>query len=420
MRVPLRTCVLRASALLAFATGVWLASAAPPGEPGPLPLLPSQAEPAPGALDPGDFAAAAARIDALLKESSDRSAAGLRAALAATPGGSGLHPAAEAAVAEAEIAARQGNTLRARRFYRDFLRSYRDAPDRFEAAASGERTDLRSANLEFLTYRVRQLDDQRFKMIVHKAFFVLLVGAVSAGIAAARRGRRFRIREIAGVNAIPDAVGRATEMGRPSLFSISLSDMEDPETFAAMPVLKYVAKLSARLKNRLIVPILGERTIPLISNAYREGCLAADNPDAFDPGNLRFFPGGQFFYAIASMGYMLRERPASCFYFGRWEAESLMFGETGQVVQALQIAATPHLFQIPFFIAACDYVIIGEEFYAASALLGENPNLRGSLAGQDVVKLVILAVILIGTLFATFGAEPVRAWIVSLIEVLGT
>jgi hypothetical protein len=315
---------------------------------------------------------------------------------------------------------RRGNTLRARRLYGDALRSYRAAAAPAGASPFGEDADLREANLRFLAFRSRQLDDQWTKMIVHKTFFVLLVGAISAGIAAARKGRRFAIREIAGVNAIRDAVGRATEMGRPSLFSISLSDMEDPETFAAMPVLKYVATLSARLKNRLIIPILGERTIPLIRNTYREGCLAADNPDAFDPGNLRFFPGGQFFYAIASMGYMLRERPASCFYFGRWEAESLMFGETGQVVQALQIAATPHLFQIPFFIAACDYVIIGEEFYAASALLGEDPNLRGSLAGQDMVKLIILAMVILGTLLATFASEPVRVWIGSVIRILGT
>ena len=366
----------------------------------------------PASVDARDFGVLAVRIESLLKESPHRSRAALRDSLGGAFGAEGmLHP-----VAEAEIAARTGDTLRARKIYREFLRSYADA----SPTAGMHDAVLRAANLEFLSGRTRQLDDQRLKMIVHKTVLLFIVGAVSLAIAAARKGRRFPIREIAGVNAIRDAVGRATEMGRPSLFSISLSDMEDPETFAAMPVLRHVAELSARLKNRLIVPILGERTIPLIRNAYREGCLAADNPDAFDPGNLRFFPGGQFFYAIASMGYMMRERPASCFYFGRWEAESLMFGETGQVVQALQIAATPHLFQIPFFIAACDYVIIGEEFYAASALLGKNPNLRGSLAGQDAVKLVILAAILLGTLLATFGGEHIRAWIVALIKVLGT
>ncbi len=360
-------------------------------------LHPSEGEP--------DLEAAAAAIESLAQEKGSDTRRVVERRLDGAPA---------PPVIAAELAAQSGDTLNARRLYREILREWESRPE----PASDPARRLRAANLEFLRYRVRALDDQWLKMIVHRLAFLFLAVTVSLGIYAARRGVRFPIREIAGVSAIPDAVGRATEMGRPSLFSISLSDMEDPETFAAMPVLKYVARLSARLKSRLIIPILGERTIPLIRNTYREGCLEAGNPDAFDPANLRFFPGGQFFYAIASMGYMLRERPASCFYFGRWEAESLMFGETGQVIQALQIAATPQLFQVPFFIAACDYVIIGEEFYAASALLGENPTLRGSLAGQDVVKLVILAVILAGVVAVTFGPLPLREWIGEIVRVL--
>ncbi len=63
---------------------------------------------------------------------------------------------------------------------------------------------------------------------------------------------------------------------------------------------------------------------------------------------------------------------------------------------AIQIAGTTETNQIPFFIAACDYVIIGDEFYAASAYLSREPTLLGSIVGQDYCKLLLLGIILIG------------------------
>ena len=57
--------------------------------------------------------------------------------------------------------------------------------------------------------------------------------------------------------------------------------------------------------------------------------------------------------------------------------------------------------QLPFFVAACDYTLIGEEFFAASAYLSGQPDQLGSLKGQDVGKLIVAAVLIIGCLLAT-------------------
>ena len=89
------------------------------------------------------------------------------------------------------------------------------------------------------------------------------------------------------------------------------------------------------------------------------------------------------------------------FYFGQYYAESLIFAESGQQVGAIQIAGTIQTTQIPFFIAACDYVIIGDEFYAASAYLSREPSLLGSIVGQDVIKAILMIFIVIGTLLVT-------------------
>jgi hypothetical protein len=83
---------------------------------------------------------------------------------------------------------------------------------------------------------------------------------------------------------------------------------------------------------------------------------------------------------------------------GAFFAESLIFAETANSVGAIQVASTTQLTQTPFFIAACDYVLIGDEFYAASAYLTRQPVLLGSLVGQDWSKVLIIATLVIGTL----------------------
>ena len=64
----------------------------------------------------------------------------------------------------------------------------------------------------------------------------------------------------------------------------------------------------------------------------------------------------------------------------------------------MQVAGTTETNQIPFFITACDYVIIGDEFYAASAYFSRDATLLGSIVGQDYCKLLLLAIIFLGVL----------------------
>ena len=101
---------------------------------------------------------------------------------------------------------------------------------------------------------------------------------------------------------------------------------------------------------------------------------------------------------------MVREKPAACFYMGCFFAESLILAETGNSIGAIQIAGTAESSQLPFFVAACDYTLIGEEFMAASAYLSGEPDQIGSLKGQDVAKAIAAIIIIIGIVLATGAA----------------
>jgi len=110
----------------------------------------------------------------------------------------------------------------------------------------------------------------------------------------------------------------------------------------------------------------------------------------------------QFAFAAAVNGIMLRERPAANLFLGSFFAESLMLAETGFSTGAVQIAGTANVHQLPFFVVACDYTLIGEEFFATSAYLSREPDLVGTLKGTDWMKGLVIVVLVIGALLETF------------------
>jgi hypothetical protein len=90
---------------------------------------------------------------------------------------------------------------------------------------------------------------------------------------------------------------------------------------------------------------------------------------------------------------------------GYFYGEALLLAETGSTTGAIQIAGTDSYTQLPFFVTTCDYTLMGEELYAASAYLSREPKLLGSLKGQDFGKAVLIAVLVGGALLATCGVQ---------------
>jgi len=233
---------------------------------------------------------------------------------------------------------------------------------------------------------------------------VLLYSAtVIYSIYHARKGRQFFIRRIAGLEAVDDAIGRSTEMGRPILYILGLGGVSDVATIASMNILSQVARKTADYETPLRVPCFDPIVMNVVREMVKSAYLNEGRPDAYKADDIFFVTENQFAYAAAVDGMMIREKPAAVFLQGMFFAESLILAETGNSVGAVQIAGSDSDAQLPFFIAACDYTLIGEELYAASAYLSREPMLLGSLKGQDYGKMIIFAAILIGIVLELFG-----------------
>jgi len=219
----------------------------------------------------------------------------------------------------------------------------------------------------------------------------------------AQRGKKLYIRPIAGLQAIDDAIGRATEMGKPILYSAGLGKMDRVATMASMNILSSVAERTAEYKTPLIFPNYDPVVMTTAQEVVKEACSRAGHPDAYNPDNIFFVTQSQFGYAAAVDGIMTRQLPATNLFLGTFEAEALILAETGNSIGALQIAGTDSTIQLSFFIVACDYTLIGEELFVASGYLTQDKQVLGSIKGQDWLKAIIVLLILIGGILGIFG-----------------
>lgn len=236
--------------------------------------------------------------------------------------------------------------------------------------------------------------------------FILAWVATYMAIQMGRQGK-IKIRRIPGLDAIEEVVGRAVEMGRP-VFMIpgrgTFTDIYATQTIAGLSILSYVATLSARLGAKLYVPMSQVDVFPVAVELVTDAYKAEDKIEELDVDEqIPYLSGTQFAYASGVIGMAARMKPAGNIMMGPFWAESMMFAESFNRIGAMQIGGTARMYQIPFFAALCDYVLIGEELFAAGAYVSGDPQQVGSIAAQDWYKLVALALSILGAILATAG-----------------
>ncbi|HVP58145.1 MAG TPA: DUF6754 domain-containing protein [bacterium] len=242
---------------------------------------------------------------------------------------------------------------------------------------------------------------------------VLMFALIVFYIGTAKKGKDLFIRRIAGLAAMDEAIGRATEMGKKMLYIPGIMSISDIQTIASLAILQHVAKQSAVYGADLEVPNKDPLTFSAARETVKQAYLEAGKPDQYKEEMVTYLTYDQFAYAASVSGKMVREMPATNFLIGSFFAESLIFAETGQSVGAIQIAGTADVAQLPFFVTTCDYTLMGEELFAASAYLSREPILLGSIKAQDLTKLIIMVFVAAGIVFLNVGFPILRNMLIA-------
>ena len=229
------------------------------------------------------------------------------------------------------------------------------------------------------------------------------------------RRRETFVRPIGGLAAMEDAIGRAVEMGKPILFSAGWgAQLDKPTTMAAMNIFGWLARKACSYDARLIFPAHDAVIMAAAQEAAHEAAQLEGRPEWYRAEDIYYVTGSQFGYAAALDGIMMRDRPAANLWLGTFAAESLILAETGNQVGAVQIAGTDSTIQLAFFLVTCDYTLIGEEVFAASAYLTRDPVVLGGLRAQDWLKIAVAAAVVVGLVGALFGWNMIGDWLRSI------
>jgi hypothetical protein len=253
----------------------------------------------------------------------------------------------------------------------------------------------------YLVYKVIQPFKENPSIFVSFIFLLSISYIFLYYINSAKKGKikEVFIRRIPALNYIDEAVGRSTELGKPILYIPGIMDIDNIQTIASLSLLSYIAQKSALYETELIMPVSRSVVMTVAQEVIKEAYLKVGRSDLYRADRVFYLTDDQFGYAAAVDGIISRERPGAIFLIGAFYAEALILAETGFSAGAIQIAGTAMITQLPFFIAACDYVLIGEELFAASAYLSTDIIDKITLKTQDISKAIVMSFVFVASIF---------------------
>ena len=225
------------------------------------------------------------------------------------------------------------------------------------------------------------------------------------------QGKIESIRLIAAVEAMPEAVGRSVEMGRPVHFtpgySAVTSSFAVAMSLASMEIYRYICELSAEKGARLITSLPeggNPQSIALMEEISEFAYKKAGKMELYKREDL-IHHGTDLRVCMASIANLIEKENvasniAAGIFFG---LDSAVILEKGNVVGALQIGGTPRWIVQYSCAMGTDYMLICEELYAAAAQLSGNQDQLQSLAGEDYQKLLAIFLTIIGGVLSTLG-----------------
>ena len=225
----------------------------------------------------------------------------------------------------------------------------------------------------------------------------------------------YPLRSIPALEAIDDVIGRATELGKPIFFSGGAGDVvgsEGTQVLAGLDVLGYVAQKCAEYNVKLVAAVCNQNVHAITEGVVKSAYNQAGHPDAYQPDMVRFLSPTQMAYTAASIAIIQQEKVAASLLIGPFLGEALILAEAAAQVGAIGIAGTARLSQLPLFVAASDYVLIGEEMFAGSAYLSGDTAALSAIATQDILKVVAVTLILVGAIFSAGSSK----WLVTLLK----
>ena len=227
-----------------------------------------------------------------------------------------------------------------------------------------------------------------------------------------KRGRDWYIRPIEALTIMEEGLGRAAEMRRPVMLTPGMSGLDSPLTLAGISITGQMIERAAAIGVKPLAITSSAPTMMVLEAIAKDAYISAGKSQEYAPGKYVFWTGGeQFAYATYLMGAIMTEKPATIVFVGSFLSDIMMNAETGKRVGAVEVGGTLDTTAMATMAMVCDAVLVGEEIYAAAAVITKDKVLACSLAGQDYAFLLTLAIVAIGVIGTLLGFPFIRGFL---------
>ena len=232
------------------------------------------------------------------------------------------------------------------------------------------------------------------------AFLGLMLGS-----AATSRRWPATFRPIPAFEALGKAIERAVEAGERVHVSLGTGSVIGPESapaFAGLAALSRIARATS-ISDRPAVVTAGDGAMAILArDTLRSSYGESGSPNLYDPTSGRLLGPTPFSYVAGLPSVLTNEGVSVHMLSGFYGFEAGLAAEFGERARAFVIGGTSEVQSQALLYAIARNPLLGEEVFASGAYLGAGELHKASLRTQDIIRIGLIVLILLGVLMATF------------------
>ena len=221
-------------------------------------------------------------------------------------------------------------------------------------------------------------------------------------------GRRWQpaFRSLPSYEALGTAIERAVEAGERVHVSLGTGSVIGPESAPAMAGLVVLSRVASAtvMSDRPAVATTADGAMAILArDTLRTAHARVGTGDRYQPTSGRMLGATPYSYAAGIPAVLATEGVSVHILNGSFGAEGALAADFGERRQAFVVGGSDDVHAQALLYATAEHPLVGEEIYAGGAYLNAGVFHGASLRTQDVVRVLVILAILVGTLLRTLG-----------------
>lgn len=212
-------------------------------------------------------------------------------------------------------------------------------------------------------------------------------------------------RDIPAFTHLRRAVGRVVEDGSRLHLSLGHGALTTPQSASALAGLALLRRLADLTSAGDQPPIAsaGDAPLAILAQDTLRAAATSAKPIPFDPTAGRLTGLTPFSYAAGTIPIIRDEKVSANVIMGNFGVEAGLLTDAADRENSFMLAGSDNLTAQAVLYASAQEPLIGEEVYAGGAYVEPGGLHTASLSVQDVLRWVIIAAILVGSVLALAG-----------------